>query len=89
MKKNKISKLIKIPDFLTLTNLSLGFLSIIFSFQGNFVLAGILMFAAVFFDWIDGKVARRFGKSHELGKELDSLADLVSFGIALLFLLTK
>lgn len=82
MGKNKISKLIGIPDFLTLTNLTLGFLAIIFSFRGYFLLAALLIISAVFFDWIDGKVARKLKKTHELGKELDSLADLVSFGVA-------
>ena len=46
------------------------------------MIAAILLIAAVLMDFLDGKVARLFNKPHPYGKELDSLADTVSFGVA-------
>ena len=75
MKKN-------IPNIITLANLSVGFLAIIFALQGNFFLSYILIFVAVILDWLDGFFARKLKVESNIGKQLDSLSDLVSFGIA-------
>ena len=71
-----------IPNVLTFINLTLGFLAIIFSFESNFKFASIMILVAVVIDFFDGKIARIFYWETKMGEELDSLADLVSFGIA-------
>lgn len=80
---NKMKKGIFIlPSLLTLTSLFLGFYGIICALKGNFVLAAALILGAGFFDGIDGKVARLTKTTTRFGLELDSLADVVSFGVA-------
>jgi CDP-diacylglycerol--serine O-phosphatidyltransferase len=71
-----------IPNTLTLTNLFVGCLSIISAFEGNLLLAGYLILVASVFDYLDGFSARILKAYSLLGKELDSLSDLVSFGVA-------
>ncbi len=71
-----------IPNMLTSLNLVLGMGSIISTFQGNFYQAAILIVLAMVADGLDGRVARFFNASSDFGKELDSLCDLVSFGVA-------
>ncbi len=71
-----------IPSTLTLANLLLGFLAILSTFRYEFVLAALLILLGLIFDFFDGYCARKLNVASELGKELDSLADLVTFGIA-------
>ncbi|OPJ60115.1 CDP-diacylglycerol--serine O-phosphatidyltransferase [Clostridium oryzae] len=71
-----------IPCMFTLGNLAFGLLSIIMSFQHNYRMASIFVLIAAFTDRYDGRIARYLGVSSDIGKELDSLADLVSFGVA-------
>lgn len=71
-----------IPNTLTLTNLFIGCLSIVSSFEGDLLLAGYLILLAAVFDYLDGFSARLLRAYSPLGKELDSLSDLVSFGVA-------
>ena len=71
-----------IPNMLTAFNLVLGFFAILAAVSGDFFSAALLVFAAMVADGMDGRVARMFGVSSEFGKELDSLCDLVSFGVA-------
>jgi CDP-diacylglycerol--serine O-phosphatidyltransferase len=52
------------------------------TFEGNFVYAAIFIFIAALFDFLDGNAARMLKAYSELGKQLDSLADVVSFGVA-------
>lgn len=63
-------------------NLAFGFLSIISSIEGNFVNAAFFIILALIADSFDGKVARRIKAVSDIGVEFDSLADLVSFGVA-------
>ena len=70
------------PNVLTLSNLLLGSLSLMWTISGNYRAAAVFILAAMVLDGLDGRVARRLGTCSELGKELDSLADLVSFGVA-------
>jgi CDP-diacylglycerol--serine O-phosphatidyltransferase len=87
-----IIKLLKISDILTLLNAASGLLSIFFAALGNFRIAAILLLVAVLFDYLDGKSAKKRKIANELGKELDSLADVISFGVApavFVFLLIK
>ena len=71
-----------LPNLITLTNLFFGFLSILNSYIANYSLACYFILLAAVLDSLDGKIARLFGVSTEFGKELDSLADLVSFCLA-------
>ncbi|MBT8326873.1 MAG: CDP-alcohol phosphatidyltransferase family protein [Bacteroidia bacterium] len=72
----------QIPNLFTLGNLLCGVLIIIASFQANFNLVLILAITALVFDFLDGTVARLLNVGSTMGKELDSLADVVSFGVA-------
>lgn len=71
-----------IPNILTFGNLVFGLLSLLTTFQANYKLSVIFILLAGLMDRYDGQVARLLQVSSELGKELDSLADLVSFGVA-------
>lgn len=83
----------QIPNLFTLLNLVFGCLAIIFVFRsdGNDILglsgisliyAGTFIFASAVVDFLDGFVARLFKATSEMGAQLDSLADAVSFGVA-------
>lgn len=76
-----------IPNLITLANLTCGLLSILYAFQGNLKMASLCIFAGAFFDFFDGLVARLLKVSGELGKQLDSMADIVTFGVAPGFIL--
>jgi CDP-diacylglycerol---serine O-phosphatidyltransferase len=71
-----------IPNTFTSLNLTSGFLAIIFILNGNIMTASWCILAAMIFDFLDGFAARALKAFSELGRELDSLADLVSFGVA-------
>ena len=71
-----------LPNILTLAGVCLGISSIKFSIDGNFNLAVILILFAAILDALDGRVARLIKGTSDFGKELDSLTDFVSFGIA-------
>ena len=70
-----------IPDFITSMNLACGIIGVVFAFKGRPDIAFILMLAAAVADFLDGLAARLLGAYSDLGKELDSLSDLVSFGV--------
>ena len=75
-------KIVKhIPNTITSMNLLLGIMGVICTFEGNFKSAFILMLAAAVCDFCDGLAARLLGAYSNVGKELDSLADMVSFGL--------
>lgn len=71
-----------IPNVFTFINLSCGILSILSVMDEKYTLASIFILLAGLVDRYDGRVARFLDVSSDLGKELDSLADLVSFGVA-------
>ena len=71
-----------LPNILTLGGVCLGISSIKFSIDGNFSLAVTLILFASILDALDGRIARLIKGTSEFGKELDSLTDFVSFGIA-------
>lgn len=71
-----------LPSFITLMNLFAGFLSVIYSIQGDYMLAGWLIVIAAVLDAVDGKIARLVKSTSDFGGELDSLADVSSFGFA-------
>ncbi len=78
----KILRLIKFADVFTLTNVIFGIISILFAIKGWYNTASFMLILAVASDYLDGKVAKTMGQQNEFGKELDSLADTVSFGVA-------
>lgn len=76
-----------IPNTITLLNMLAGILSIYIAMTGDLVLAAYLIFIAAILDFMDGFSARMLNAYSDLGKQLDSLADLVSFGLAPGFIL--
>lgn len=70
-----------IPNTLTLFNAFSGFVGIVAVLNGQWRLAFYMMIAAVIFDLLDGMVARLLNVQSELGMQLDSLADVISFGL--------
>ena len=94
MEQNKKFKLVSskktrylLPNILTLGGVCLGISSIKFSIDGNFSLSVTLILLAAILDALDGRIARLIKGTSEFGKELDSLTDFVSFGIAPVFIL--
>ncbi|MBE6054661.1 MAG: CDP-diacylglycerol--serine O-phosphatidyltransferase [Clostridium sartagoforme] len=71
-----------IPNIFTFINLSCGIMSILYTFKQNYLFACFFILIAAIVDRYDGRIARWLDVSSDLGKELDSLADLVSFGVA-------
>lgn len=71
-----------LPNTITLLNLVSGCLSITAAFSGNLQMAGVLIIVSGILDFCDGFTARLIGAYSSLGKELDSLSDVVSFGVA-------
>ena len=71
-----------VPNAITCLNLFCGCLSVVSSFNGMLETAAYFIFAAAIFDFLDGFAARWLGAYSAMGKELDSLADVVSFGVA-------
>lgn len=70
-----------IPNTITSMNLLSGVLGVIFTLEGRIDIAFLLMLAASVFDFCDGFAARLLHSYSDIGKELDSLADMVSFGV--------
>jgi CDP-diacylglycerol--serine O-phosphatidyltransferase len=70
-----------IPNLLTLGNLFSGTIATILAVQGDFVTAGLFVVIGIFLDFFDGFAARLLNVSGELGKQLDSLADMVTSGV--------
>ena len=71
-----------LPNLVTTCALFAGFYAIVAAIDGNFRVAAWSIFAAMFLDGLDGRVARLTSTSSEFGKEYDSLSDMVSFGLA-------
>ena len=71
-----------VPNTITCLNLFCGCISVILSFNGRLEVAAYFIFAAAVFDFLDGFAARLLQAYSAMGKELDSLADVVSFGVA-------
>lgn len=81
-----------VPNTITAMNLVCGCLAVFFAVDGQLGLAAVFIFSAAVFDFLDGFSARLLQAYSAIGKELDSLADLVSFGLApgaIVFTLTE
>lgn len=70
-----------LPSLFTIANMLLGFYAIVCGLRGQFRLAALLVFAAAIVDTFDGMIARLTGTESEFGKEYDSLADVITFGV--------
>lgn len=75
-----------LPSFITIGNILLGFFSLVTGLRGDYQLAILLIFAAAFVDSLDGRLARVTQTDSEFGREYDSLADVITFGVAPAFL---
>jgi CDP-diacylglycerol--serine O-phosphatidyltransferase len=71
-----------IPNAITALNLVCGCVAIVNAFTGELYISAILIFIAAILDFMDGAAARLLKVSHPLGEQLDSLADMISFGLA-------
>ncbi|MCV6591166.1 MAG: CDP-diacylglycerol--serine O-phosphatidyltransferase [Marinobacterium sp.] len=71
-----------LPNLFTTAALFSGFYAVVASMQGNFESAAVAVFVAMVLDGLDGRVARMTNTSSKFGAEYDSLADMVSFGVA-------
>ena len=72
----------QIPNFITSVNLLSGSLAVIFAIDGHLTWAGIFICIAALMDFFDGLAAKLLNSTSEIGKQLDSLADVISFGLA-------
>ena len=79
--KIALKDFLTLPDLLTYGNLFFGLLAGLLSLRGEFYRACLMMLICVLFDGLDGKAAGLLNKKSDFGRELDSLADAVSFGI--------
>jgi len=70
------------PNALTLGNLTCGLFSLILAINGLYRFSALFIFLAAACDFFDGRVARMLGYTSDIGAQLDSLADVVSFGVA-------
>lgn len=76
-----------IPNLFTIGNLFLGVIAILMAFKGDPNSAALLVIIAMLLDGLDGRVARALNAQSEFGKELDSLSDVISFGVAPAFIM--
>lgn len=76
-----------VPNMITSGSVLCGMFSLMLTYRGHFLPSAFVLVIAVFFDYMDGRVARSIGGSSAFGEELDSLADALSFGAAPAFLM--
>jgi CDP-diacylglycerol--serine O-phosphatidyltransferase len=70
-----------LPSLFTIGNMLLGFYAVVWGLRGQFTRAALLVFTAGLLDGLDGRIARMTGTESEFGREYDSLADVVTFGV--------
>ncbi|GAB7141214.1 CDP-diacylglycerol--serine O-phosphatidyltransferase [Deferribacterales bacterium RsTz2092] len=75
-----------IPNMITMMSILASVYSMVLTLRGSYVLAAIAIIVAAIFDGMDGKVARLMNGASEFGIQMDSLADVISFGVAPAFL---
>ena len=76
-----------LPNIFTLVGVCIGLTSIKFAFDGKFELSIIAVIIAAIIDGLDGRIARLIKGTSKVGKELDSLTDVISFGVAPAFIM--
>ena len=82
MSEQKRKGIYLLPNLLTTAGLFSGFFAVVSSMNGRFEAAAVAIFVAMIFDGLDGRVARMTNTQSEFGAEYDSMADMVSFGVA-------
>ena len=84
LKKTNIGCFMAVPDLISLLNLSFGFLAILMAINNQIFISSTFIIIALIFDSLDGWVARKLSRvdNHGFGKNIDSLSDIVSFGVA-------
>lgn len=82
MTQTKRKGIYLLPNLLTTAGLFSGFFAVVSSMNGRFEAAAVAIFVAMIFDGLDGRVARMTNTQSEFGAEYDSMADMVSFGMA-------
>ena len=82
MAENKRKGIYLLPNLLTTAGIFSGFYAVVASMKGQFDAASVAIFIAMIFDGLDGRVARMTNTQSEFGAEYDSMADMVSFGMA-------
>ncbi|GAB2709300.1 CDP-diacylglycerol--serine O-phosphatidyltransferase [Aliiglaciecola aliphaticivorans] len=82
MSESKRKGIYLLPNLLTTAGLFSGFYAVVASMNGRFEAAAVAIFVAMIFDGLDGRVARMTNTQSEFGAEYDSMADMVSFGMA-------
>lgn len=82
MTENKRKGIYLLPNLLTTAGLFSGFFAVVSSMNGRFEAAAVAIFVAMIFDGLDGRVARITNTQSDFGAEYDSMADMVSFGMA-------
>ena len=75
------------PGALTAANIACGFSAMLVSVNGQYEIAVYLLFAAIFLDMFDGRIARRLNATSEFGQQMDSFSDCISFGAAPAFII--
>src|SRR6187549_1141247 len=71
-----------LPSLFTLANMFCGYACVIYAMRGEFIVAAPFIGVAIVLDMLDGRIARMTGTTSDFGVQLDSLADLISFGMA-------
>jgi CDP-diacylglycerol--serine O-phosphatidyltransferase len=87
VRKQRLKYVTVLPSLITLLNGVCGFTAIIFASRGAFVLAGYMVLLAMIADMLDGRLARMSKNTSSFGGQLDSLCDIISFGVAPAFLM--
>ncbi|MFC3094792.1 CDP-diacylglycerol--serine O-phosphatidyltransferase [Alteromonas sediminis] len=82
MNQQKRKGIYLLPNLLTTAGLFSGFFAVVSSMNGRFEAAAVAIFVAMIFDGLDGRVARITNTQSDFGAEYDSMADMVSFGVA-------
>jgi CDP-diacylglycerol---serine O-phosphatidyltransferase len=88
-RKEKLNYIAILPSLVTILNCLCGFAAIVFAANGEFTTAGYMVFLAMLADAMDGRLARSVESVSNFGVQLDSLCDVISFGLAPAFLMLK
>jgi CDP-diacylglycerol--serine O-phosphatidyltransferase len=89
MRKQRLKYVTVLPSLITILNGVCGFAAIIFASRGAFAMAGYMILLAMIADMLDGRLARMSKSTSSFGGQLDSLCDIISFGVAPAFLMIE
>ncbi|MGB2807206.1 MAG: CDP-diacylglycerol--serine O-phosphatidyltransferase [Sedimentisphaerales bacterium] len=89
VRKQRLKYVTVLPSLITILNGVCGFVAIIFASRGAFAMAGYMVLLAMIADMLDGRLARMSKSTSSFGGQLDSLCDIISFGVAPAFLMLE